>query len=61
MDYDELVISDADIIAYNKSSHEVKLTEEGTEKIEELGLRVPLNGTHFVMRIKGEDVYDGRS
>ena len=59
LDDDELVISDGDIIAYNKSSHEIKLTEEGTRKIEELSLRVPLNGTRFVMKIKDEDVYDG--
>ena len=32
LDDDELVISDGDIIAYNKSSHEIKLTEEGTRK-----------------------------
>ena len=59
LDHDELVISDGDIIYYNGSSHEIKLTEAGAKEIEKLSMRVPLNGTRFVMRIKGEDVYDG--
>jgi len=59
VDHDELVISDGDIIYYNGSSHEIRLTEEGAQKIEELSMRVPLNGTRFVMKIKGEDIYDG--
>ena len=58
-DDDELVISDGDVVYYNGSSHEVRLTEAGARKIEELGMRVPLNGTRFVMKIKGEDIYDG--
>ena len=59
VDHNELVISDGDIIFYNGSSHEIRLTEEGAQKIEELSMRVPLNGTRFVMKIKGEDIYDG--
>jgi len=59
LDHDELVISDGDIISYNGSSHEIRLTEAGAEKMEQLSMRVPLNGTRFVMKIKGEDVYDG--
>ncbi len=58
-DSGELVISDGDVISYNGSSHEIRLTEAGTQKIEELSMGVPLNGTRFVIRIKGEDVYDG--
>jgi len=59
LDYDDLVISDGDIIYYNGSSHEIKLTEAGAQKIEKLSMRVPLNGTRFVMKIKGENIYDG--
>jgi len=59
VDHDELVISDGDIIYYNGSTHEIRLTEEGAQKIEELSMRVPLNGTRFVMKIKREDIYDG--
>jgi len=59
LDYDELVISDGDVVYYNGSSHEIKLTKAGAQKIEELGMGVPLNGTRFVMKIKGEDIYDG--
>jgi hypothetical protein len=59
VDHDELVISDSDIIFYNGSSHEIRLTEAGAQKMEKLGVRVPLNGTRFVMKIKGKDVYDG--
>ena len=54
---DELVISDLDIISYNKTSHEMKLTEAGVAKIE--GLQAPLNGTGFVVRIEGEEIYRG--
>ena len=56
---DELVISEREIIVYNGSSHEIILTEEGTKRIEDLSSSVPLDGTRFVLRIKGEDIYGG--
>ena len=54
---DELVISDLDIISYNKTSHEMKLTEAGVSRIE--GLQVPLNGAGFAIRVEGEEIYRG--
>ena len=53
----ELVISDLDIIYYNKTSHEIKLTDAGVAKIE--GLQVPLNGTGFVVKVEGRGIYRG--
>jgi hypothetical protein len=53
----ELVISDLDIIYYDKISHKIKLTDEGVEKIE--GLQVPLNGTGFVVKVEGREIYRG--
>jgi hypothetical protein len=53
----ELVISDNDIVWYNKSSHEIKLTEEGAKKIG--SLKVPVEGIPFVVRLNGRDVYNG--
>ncbi len=53
----ELVISDDDIVSYNKYSHEIELTEEGVEKIE--ALNVPLSGRPFIVKINGEQIYNG--
>ena len=53
----ELVISDREIVSYNKTSHEIELTEAGVAKIE--GLQVPVNGTGFVVKVEGEEIYRG--
>ena len=53
----ELVISDIEIVSYNKTSHEIKLTDAGAAKIE--GIHVPLNGTDFVIKVEGEEIYRG--
>ena len=53
----ELVISDTEILSYNKTSHEIKLTDVGVAKIE--GLQVPVNGVGFVMKVEGEEIYRG--
>lgn len=57
LEENKLVISDKDIVWYNKTSHEIKLTKEGVEKIE--ALQVPLNGKPFVVRIDGKEIYNG--
>ena len=57
LENDELVISDKDIIFYNKTSHEVKLTEEGVKKVK--ALRVPVSGRPFVIKLDGEEIYGG--
>ena len=44
---------------YTKTSHEVKLTEEGAKKIEKLSLTVPLNVTKFMIKINGKEIYGG--
>lgn len=36
LENDDLVISDKDILWYNKASHEIKLTEEGVKKLKKL-------------------------
>jgi len=53
----ELVISDEDIVWYNQTSHEVKLAKGGVEKIE--ALHVSLYGSPFVVKVNGEEIYNG--
>ena len=57
LESDELVISDLEIVSYNKTSHNIKLTDAGVEKIERL--QVPLNGAGFVIKVEGEEIYRG--
>ena len=52
-----LVISDQDIIWYNVTSHEVKLTQSGADKID--ALNVSVFGTQFVAKIDGREIYKG--
>lgn len=54
---DELVISDEEIMWYDKNSYEIKLTDEGAKKIE--ALKVPVTGSPFVIKINGKEIYDG--
>ncbi|MBS7656174.1 hypothetical protein KEJ50_06755 [Candidatus Bathyarchaeota archaeon] len=53
----ELVISDEDIISYNKTSHEIRLAAGGVEKIK--ALKVPVAGSPFVVKIDGKEIYAG--
>ncbi|MEM2122673.1 MAG: hypothetical protein QXE79_03455 [Candidatus Bathyarchaeia archaeon] len=53
----KLVISDKDIVSYNKTSHEIKLTAGGVEKIK--ALKVPMTGSPFVIKINGKEIYNG--
>jgi len=55
----ELVISDKEIISYNKTSHEIRLTEEGVRKIEALSFGVPMYGKPFVIKLDGRGIYNG--
>lgn len=57
LENDELVISDKDIISYNKTSHEIKLNKEGVEKIK--ALKVPVSGRPFMIKINGKEIYNG--
>ena len=57
LENDELVVSDEDIISYNKTSHEIKLTEKGIEKIRTL--KVGVSGRPFVIKLDGREIYDG--
>jgi hypothetical protein len=50
----KLVISDQDIVWYNKTSYEIKLTLEGVGKIK--ALPVSVFGAPFVVRIDGIEV-----
>jgi len=55
----ELVISDDEIVWYNKSSHEIKLTEEGVEKIQALKVESAIYGEPFVLKISNQEIYSG--
>ena len=57
LENNELVISDEDVVWYNRTSHEIKLSTEGVRKIE--ALQVSLYGSPFVVRINGEKIYNG--
>lgn len=53
-----LVISDEDILSYNKTSYEMILGETGVASIGELGL-IPVNGTGFAVIVDGHTIYTG--
>jgi hypothetical protein len=57
LENNKLVISEEDIVWYNRTSHEIKLTELGVKKIE--GLQVSVYGSPFVIKINGEKIYNG--
>ncbi|MGQ9551644.1 MAG: hypothetical protein ACUVUE_04365, partial [Candidatus Bathycorpusculaceae bacterium] len=51
----KLVISDEDIVSYNKTSHEIKLNEHGLRRTKALDLyQKP-----FIVKLNGEEVYKG--
>jgi len=55
LENDELVISDKNIISYNRTSHEIRLDEEGVKKIKTLHLyQKP-----FAIKLDGKEVYNG--
>ena len=55
LDNNELVISDTDIISYNRTSHEIRLNEGGVKKIKTLHLyQKP-----FAIKLDGKQVYNG--
>jgi hypothetical protein len=55
----ELVISDDEIVWYDKSSHEIKLTEEGVKKIQALKVESVIYGEPFVLKIGNQEIYNG--
>jgi hypothetical protein len=54
---DGLVVTDKDIISYNQTSHEIKLTKSGTGKIEAFNFSV--FGNPFIVKIDEEEIYNG--
>jgi hypothetical protein len=59
LETNEVIVTGENILSYKKTFHEVVLTEKGANNIEKLGLKVPLNGTKFVIKINGKEIYDG--
>ena len=57
LENNELVISDDEILWYNKTSYQIKLTEEGTKKIS--SLNIPVTGSLFMAKIDSEEIYTG--
>ena len=53
----ELVISDEDIVWYDRNIYEIKLTDEGFKKIQEL--KVSVYGEPFIIKINDEEIYNG--
>ena len=51
----ELIISDRDIISYNKTRHEIKLTKGGIERLKALDLYQ----RNFVIKLNGIEMYEG--
>lgn len=56
LENDDLVVSDKDILWYNKTSHEIKLTEEGVEKLE---WPWSVHGVPFKVKLDGRTIYTG--
>lgn len=52
---DETIISDREILSYNKSNHEIKLTKEGIEKLK----ASDLYKKNFVIKLNGLEIYEG--
>jgi hypothetical protein len=57
LENNELVISDNEIVWYDKTSYQIKMTEEGVKKIS--SLEVSVTGNPFVARIDGQEIYTG--
>jgi len=55
----ELVISDEEIIWYDKNSYEINLTAEGIERIQMLKVESVTYGEPFVVRIGNQEIYKG--
>jgi len=53
----EIVISDEDIVWYDGNTYEIKLTDEGIKGIQ--ALKVGVYGEPFVIKINGEEIYNG--
>lgn len=55
LDTNELVFSDKDIIFYNMTSHQIKLSKEGLDRIKKMNLYHKL----FVAKLYGKEIYKG--
>ncbi|MEM2965137.1 MAG: hypothetical protein QXE22_06810 [Candidatus Bathyarchaeia archaeon] len=55
LDINELVVSDNDIVSYNKTFHEIKLNEEGLTRMKTLDLYHKT----FVVKLDGKEIYRG--
>lgn len=55
LDSNELVLSDKDIISYNKTSHEIKLNQDAMARMRALDLY----GKPFVIKLGNREIYDG--
>ncbi len=53
-----LLISDADIVYYNRTSQEIAIKEIASERLVNMGNKL-YNFTGFIIRIDGEEVYQG--
>ena len=50
-----MVISDRDIVSYNRTSHQIKLNEEGIERVK----KMYLYHKSFVLKLSGKEMYNG--
>ncbi len=55
LENNDLVISDKNIISYNRTSHEIRLSEDGVEKI----TKMDLYQKPFVIKLDGKEIYNG--
>src|SRR3989304_6889490 len=51
----ELVISDRDIVSYIRTSHQIKLNDEGVERVK----KMDLYHKSFVLKLSGKEMYNG--
>ena len=51
----ELVISDREVVSYNRTSHQIRLTDEGVERVK----KMDLYHKTFVAKLSGKELYNG--
>jgi hypothetical protein len=54
---DQPLVSTADIVAYSRQTHAIRLTPDGYARVAQL--RVPTSGLPFQVRVGGETIYSG--
>ena len=55
----EPIISDRDIVFYNKTSHQIKLNEEGVNRTKKFDYFTTMYHKSFIVKLNGKEMYNG--